>query len=95
MALYMVRRTLPGARTDEMASAAQRIRDEADRLTRAGRPVRYLRSTYVSADGACACLFEADEHDDVRAVNERAAVPYDRIDTATTLSAEGLPRPTA
>ena len=48
-----------------------------------------------SSDGTCACLFEADERDDVRAVNERAAVPYDRIDTATTLTAEGLPRTVA
>ena len=95
MALYLVRRTLPGTGADDLVAAAQRVRDEADGLTRSGRPVRYLRSTYVSFDGACACLFEADERDDVRAVNERAAVPYDRIDTATTLTAEGLPRTVA
>ena len=95
MALYLVRRTLPGTSQDELAVAAQRVHDEADRLTRSGRPIRYLRSTYVSSDGACACLFEADEQDDVRTVNERAAVPFDRIDTATTLTAEGLPRTVA
>jgi len=90
MTLFLVRRTLPGVRLDELAAAALRIRGEADRLTRSGRPVRYLRSTYVAADGSCACLFDADHTEDVQESNERAAVPYDSIDVAASISAETL-----
>ena len=91
MTLYLVRRTLPGIHPEELAAAASRVRDEAARLTRSSRPVRYLRSTYVPGDGACACLFDADYEGDVRESNQRAALPYDRIDPANAISGEQLP----
>ena len=75
----------------DLRAAALRARDAADRLTREGAPVRYLRSTYRPDDGSCHCLFDADSIEAVRQAKELAAIPYDLIVPAMHRAASALP----
>lgn len=87
MTVYMVERTLPGITMDQLGAAQQQAIRTAAEFTRNGRPVRYIRSTFVPEQCACQCLFEADRPDDVRAVNDTAGIPYTRIVEALDLPA--------
>ena len=54
----------------------------ADELARAGEPVRYLGSILMREDEVVLCLFDGSEAA-VRAVAERAEIPFERILEAT------------
>lgn len=86
--VYMVERSLPGITPDQLAGAQQAAIETSDRHTQQGGDVRYLRSTFVPAEGRCLCLFEAGSEDAVRKVNEEAGLPFTRI-----VEAMHLPRP--
>ena len=58
----------------------------SEQFTADGTPVRYIRSTFVPSSGACMCLFEAGAADDVKRVNEKAKIPFDRITEALDLT---------
>jgi len=72
--LYVSRTDVAG-----VERGAQRARLAAEQLTRAGTPVRYLRSMFVPQDETCLVLFEAASADAVRTVARRAALPFDRV----------------
>jgi hypothetical protein len=87
MTAYLVERVVPGA-TVESVEAIQRAAEEACRaFTAAGKPVRYLRSTFTPGESRCRCLFEAPSSELVQAVNEAAQIPYSRIILAVDLPA--------
>jgi hypothetical protein len=86
MRLYMTERELPGITLPQFAAAKRAMEETSRDFTAAGRSVRYLRSTFVPADGHCMCLFEADDLATVRAVNETAGVPFTRIVEAEELT---------
>jgi Nickel responsive protein SCO4226-like len=56
-----------------------RARLAADELSRPGRSVRYLRSTYVPEDHLCLHVFEAPSIETVHAASERAGLSALRI----------------
>jgi hypothetical protein len=86
MPVYMVERNLPGVTGAELA-AAQRAAIEVGReFTAQGRPVRYIRSTFVPGESRCMCLFEAPDPQLVREVNEAARIPFTRIVEAFDLT---------
>jgi Protein of unknown function (DUF4242) len=72
--LYVSRTDAAGAERD-----AQRARLAAEQLTRAGTPVRYLRSMFLPLDETCLLLYEAASADAVRTAAQRAALPVDRV----------------
>lgn len=72
MPTYLVERYLPGRDRAWLEAAIARLR-------RQRRRAAYLGSTYVPADDACLCRFEAATVDDVRDANEIAGVPFARI----------------
>lgn len=88
MRVYMADRDLPGVTLAQLAEVQRAVAETSRDFTAAGRSVRYLRSTFVPAEGHCMCLFEADDVATVRAVNETAGVPYTRIVEAEDLSSE-------
>jgi len=51
-----------------------------------GKPVRYIRTTFVPGEAHCMCLFEAENADHVREVNETAQIPFTRIVEALDLT---------
>jgi hypothetical protein len=52
MQVYMVERSLKGISMDALAAAQKRAIETAQKLSRQGTPVRYIRSTFVP-DGGC------------------------------------------
>ncbi|HXH06965.1 MAG TPA: nickel-binding protein [Vicinamibacterales bacterium] len=89
MAVYMVERDLKGITTDQLAGAQAAAIATAQRLTRPGAEVRYIRSTFVPGEGRCMCLFEASSPEIVRRVNEEARLPFTRIVEALDLTPRG------
>jgi len=85
MKVFVAERSLKGISMEDLAAAQKRAIDTAGRLSREGRQVRYLRSTFVPDSGACSCLFEAQDAATVEALNMAAKIPYDRIAPALDL----------
>ena len=86
MPTYLVERYLPGRDRAWIEAAV-------DRLQRQRRTAAHLGSTYVAAEDACFCRFEAETADDVRDANEIAGVPFARIVAAEEIGI-GQPGPT-
>jgi acyl-CoA synthetase (NDP forming) len=74
MQVYMVERSLKGIAMDALAAAQQRAIETSKQTSQAGTPVR------------CMCLFAAESAEDVRRVNEKAQIPFDRIVPAMDLT---------
>jgi hypothetical protein len=68
------------ARGDEAAleRGVELARGAAERLTRAGTPVRHLRSFFVPEDETCYVLFEADEAAAAQEAAQAAGLPFER-----------------
>ena len=86
MSVYMVERSLAGIAMPDLAAAQKRAIDTSQQFTAGGTPVRYIRTTFVPGTGACMCLFDANDADAVRRVNEKAGIPFDRITEALDLT---------
>ena len=86
MAVYMVERELPGVTMDQLAAAQKAAIETGQQFTADGKNVRYIRTTFVPGEAHCMCLFEADDPDLVREVNETAQIPFTRIVEAMDLS---------
>lgn len=86
MPVYLVDRTLPGATLDDLAAAQRAAIDMSQRFSASGRPVRYIRSTFIPGESRCLCLFEAPSADRVREVNDSARLPYSRVVEAADLT---------
>ena len=86
MDVYMVERSLPGISMDQLAAAQRRAIDTASEMTAQGTPVRYIRSTFVPDSGKCMCLFAADGEHEVRLLNEKAGIPFDKVTPAMDLT---------
>ena len=86
MAVYMVDRDLPGITMEQLAAAQKAAIETGEQLTAAGKPVRYIRSTFVPQESHCMCLFEASNADLVKELNDQAKIPYTRVVEAADLT---------
>ena len=86
MPVYMVDRDLPGITMDQLAAAQRAAIETSRQFTAEGKPVRYIRSTFVPEESHCMCLFEAPSPDLVREVNEAAKIPFTRVSEAVDLT---------
>lgn len=85
LSVYMVDRDLPGV-TMEQLDHLQKAAIEASRqFSAAGRPVRYIRSTFVPGESRVMSLFEACDSSLVEEVNDAAGIPYTRVVRAMDL----------
>jgi hypothetical protein len=82
----MVDRNLPGMSMEQLAGAQRAAIDTSRQFTSQGKPVQYLRSTFVPGEAHCMCLFEAPTAERVREVNDAAKLPYTRIVEALDLT---------
>jgi hypothetical protein len=71
---------------DGLAAAQKRAIETSQKMSEDGTQVRYIRSTFIPEDGSCMCLFAAERSEDVKRVNERANIPFDRIVPALDLT---------
>ncbi len=86
MPVYLVDRNLPGVTVDQLADAQKAAIETSRRFTAQGKPVRYIRSTFVPGESHCMCLFEASNADLVKQVNETAKIPFTKITEAMDLT---------
>ncbi len=86
MSVYMVERSLPGIEMDQLAAAQKAAIETSEQFTADGKPVRYIRTTFVPGEAHCMCLFEAANPEFVREVNEAAHIPFTRIVEALDLT---------
>jgi len=86
MAIYMVDRDLPGVTMEQLGAAQKAAIETGRKFTEEGKNVRYVRTTFVPGEAHCMCLFEADNADLVREVNEAAQIPFTRIVEAMDLT---------
>lgn len=75
----MVETYVPRTRAGEVSATASRAREAARRLTAEGRPIRFLRSTFLPSDEVCFLVFEADSQAVVDEATARAAIEVERI----------------
>ena len=86
MPVYMVDRNLPGVTLEQLAAAQKAAIETTQQFTAQGKPVRYIRSTFVPGESHCMCLFEASNADLVKQVNEAAKIPFTRVTEAMDLT---------
>lgn len=85
MTIYAVQRKLPGITMDQLAGAQRAAIAASEESTRSGSPVRYIRTNFYPADFRCTCLFEAADADAVKRVNDKVALPYEKIEEVLDL----------
>lgn len=90
MPQYMVERHLPGITPEQLTAAAGRAKSVTAQLTQQGKPVRYLRSTFLPSEEKCFCLFEGPSAERVREANELAQLPLQRIVEVQLIAAEDV-----
>jgi hypothetical protein len=76
---YLVELRRPELGWSDLGTVADHAREAAGRLTRVGRPVRFLRSVYVPEDGTCVFLYEGRSAADVRLAAEELEITVDRV----------------
>ena len=86
MAVFMVERDLKGITMDQLAAAQRRAIDTSNDFATKGKPVRYIRTTFVPGEERSMCLFEAPDPELVREVNDEAKIPYVRVIEALDLT---------
>ena len=86
MAVYMVERELPGISIEQLAAAQKAAIETGQQFTGEGKNVRYIRTTFVPGEARCMCLFEADNAELVKEVNDTAQIPYKRVVEALDLT---------
>ena len=86
MPVYMVERDLPGIEMDQLAAAQKAAIEASNQFTADGKPVRYIRTTFVPGEAHCMCLFEASNAEDVKEVNQKANIPFTRVVEALDLT---------
>lgn len=86
MPVYMVERDLPGIEMDQLAAAQKAAIATSEKFTEDGKPVRYIRTTFVPGEAHCMCLFEAANPELVKEVNDTAKIPYTRVIEALDLT---------
>lgn len=84
--VYLVDRDLPSISMEQLAGAQAAAIDTSRQFSAEGKPVRYIRSTFVPGEARCMCLFEATDAALVKEVNETAQIPFTRIIEALDLT---------
>lgn len=69
----------PGVTEQKVKDAGARGRRAAQAVSSQGGSVRYVGSIFVPSDEIALCLFEATSLDEASEVNQRAAIPFERI----------------
>ena len=86
MNIYLVDRNLPGVTLEQLAAAQKAAIETSQRFTEEGNPVRYIRTAWVPSESHVMCMFEAEDAQAVRDVNEATGIPFKRILEAMDLT---------
>ena len=86
MNVYIADRNLPGVTLEQLAAAQKAAIQTSQRFTEEGKPVRYIRTAWVPSESHVMCMFEAENGQLVRDVNEAAGISFTRILEAMDLT---------
>ena len=86
MTVYMVERDLNGISFEDLDGAQKAAIATAADMTSKGERISYIRSTFAPNDGRCMCLFESEDADQVRKLNDTAGLPYIQVVEAMDLT---------
>ena len=86
MSVFMVERDLKGISMEDLGGAQKAAIAEAEKMRGEGRDVSYIRSTFAPEDGRCMCLFDGESAEQVKALNDRAGLPYSGVVAALDLT---------
>lgn len=86
MTVFAVERNLKGITMDQLAAAQKRAISSSAKFTKAGKDVRYIRTTFIPGEERSMCLFEARDASTVEDVNKDAEIPYVRVVEALDLT---------
>jgi Protein of unknown function (DUF4242) len=93
---FLVERYWPGVDEEVLRAALPRLELSARAMTAEGHEVRHVGSFLMPVDQVVISVISAESETIVREVNERAAMPVDRIAKVTSygFGVEGRPHPT-
>ena len=87
MPRYLVETYVPRTDADAARAAGRRARAAARQLSREGKSVRYVRTTFLPRDETCFHIFEAGSEQDARNAAARAGIQPERVLEATNFEA--------
>ncbi len=76
MALFVVKRELPGITPEALQSAGLRAKTCCAEMTDEGQTVRWVRSFFLPETAQTHCYFEGASKAAVEEVNQRAQIPF-------------------
>jgi hypothetical protein len=76
---YLVEHYWPGITEPEFRRSAEQVAAGAERLARAGEPIRFLHSTLVPEDEAAFCVLSAASAELVERAYAAAGITYERL----------------
>ncbi len=85
MTVYMVERNLKGIAMEDLGAAQRAAITTAESMRGDGAEIRYMHSAFVPGDGRCMCFFDGESAEQVKDLNDRAGLPYDRVSEALDL----------
>ena len=88
MAVYVVKRALPGITPEALQSAGMRAKTCCSEMTQEGQSVRWIRSFFLPETAETHCYFEAPSKSAVEEVNNRARIPFVQITEAMEMTPE-------
>lgn len=86
MSVFMVERDLKGISMEQLGGAQKAAIAEAEKMRGEGQSIGYIRSTFAPDDGRCMCLFDGENAEQVKALNDRAGLPYTQVVAAMDLT---------
>jgi hypothetical protein len=88
MAIYVVKRELPGITPEQLQSAGMRAKTCCAEMTQEGQPVRWIRSFFLPETAQTHCYFEGPSKTAVEEANNRARIPFVQITEALEMTPE-------
>lgn len=86
MAVYVVKRDLPGITPEALQSAGMRAKTCCAEMTQEGQSVRWIRSFFLPETAQTHCYFEAPNKTAVEEANNRARIPFTQITEAMEMT---------
>lgn len=86
MTVFMVERNLKGITMEQLGDAQKRAIETSAAFTGDGKPVRYIRTTFLPGEEKAMCLFEASDAQMVEECNRQAEIPFERVVEALDLT---------
>lgn len=86
MPIFAVHRKLTGISMDDLGAAQKIAIEKSNEFSENETPVKYIRSNFYPKSEKCTCLFEANDIVVVKLLNEKASLPFEKIEEVLDLN---------